>query len=94
MDVKAAKKAIIEGIRCIKFSYLLLAFLGTARLRLLASMREDSPTVFIIMFDSLSHYSFTLPISYIHIGAKLDLTKLICCCSDELVSELISYFTS
>jgi hypothetical protein len=29
MDVKAAKKAIIEGIEYIKFNYLLLAFLDT-----------------------------------------------------------------
>jgi hypothetical protein len=34
MDVKAAKKAIIEGIQCLKFNYLLLAFLDTTRLML------------------------------------------------------------
>jgi len=34
MDVKAAKKAIIEGVQCLKFNYLPLAFLDTNRLRL------------------------------------------------------------
>lgn len=67
MDVKAAKKAVIEGIQCIKVNYyLLLACLGTTSLSLYCKREDFTSTVFRILLSkwvqfSFEHYSLILP---------------------------------